>query len=190
MTSGQQRSNRSTLNKKETIVHVVAGCKSYAEMLGDLPAFSSCAREVLEEFAAHGRDKLDFATGETVWRQTNADQNLYVVVSGSAVLDAGDDISVALEPAITSVGLPGTRFWSARRCSPADDMEVLVIILRNSLNSSAHHRAAVIPRTSNGAASSRPPPPLCPETLVTACWPASTAVGARAVPLSGVSVPT
>ena len=127
MTSGQHRSNRSTLNKKETIVHVVAGCKSYAEMLGDLPAFSSCAGEVLEEFAAHGATKLDFATGETVWRQTNADQNLYVVVSGSAVLDAGDDIYVALEPGDYFGGTRGVRCWSSASVVARRELEVLVI---------------------------------------------------------------
>jgi CRP-like cAMP-binding protein len=127
MTSGQQRSNGSTLNKKETIVHVVAGCKSYAEMLGDLPAFSSCASEVLEEFVAHGATRADFASGQALWSQTDADQNLYVVVSGSAVLDAGEDIYVALEPGDYFGGPFGIRCWSNASVVAQDDVEVLVI---------------------------------------------------------------
>jgi CRP-like cAMP-binding protein len=127
MTSGQQRSNGSTLNMKETIVHVVADCKSYAEILGDLPAFSSCASEVLEEFIAQGATRVDFAAGQAVWSQSSADQNLYVVVSGSAVLDAGDDIYVALEPGDYFGGTSGIRYWSNTSVVARDDMEVLVI---------------------------------------------------------------
>ena len=108
-------------------MHVVADCKSYAEFLEDLPAFSSCASEVLEEFVVQGAPRADFAAGQGIWRQSSTDQNLYVVVSGSAVLDAGDDIYVVLEPGDYFGGASGIRYWSNASVVARDDVEVLVI---------------------------------------------------------------
>jgi CRP-like cAMP-binding protein len=127
MTSGQQRSNGSTLNKKETTVHVVADCKSYAEILGDLPAFSACASEVLQEFVAQSVTREEFAAGQAVWSQSSADLNLYVVVSGSAVLDAGDGIYVDLEAGDYFGGTSGIRCWSNASVVARDDVQVLII---------------------------------------------------------------
>lgn len=127
MTSGQQRSKRSTLSKKETIVHAVEDCKSYAELLGAVPAFSSCTTEVLEEFASHSVAKLELAAGETLWTETRGDQSLYVVASGSAVLDAGDNISISLESGDYFGGPSGTRFGISGSVVAVDDTEVLVV---------------------------------------------------------------
>jgi hypothetical protein len=96
MTSGQQRSKRSALSDKGGHVYSVADCKGYAEILGGLPAFSNCADEVLEEFVAYGVHKAHHLAGETLSARLHGDPNLYVLVSGSATLDAGDDVRVAL----------------------------------------------------------------------------------------------
>ena len=127
MTSGQQRSNRSTLKEKETIVHVVAGCKSYDEMLGMIPALSSCSSEVLEAFASRGEARQNFAAGETLWTQTSGDEGLYVVVTGSAVLDTDDGISVVLESGDYFGGPSGSRFGLNASVFALEDLEVLIV---------------------------------------------------------------
>jgi CRP-like cAMP-binding protein len=127
MTFSQQRSNGSRLSQEENIVHAVADCKSYTEMLGDVPALSSCSSEVLEEFAAHSAAKLEIAAGETLWNEARRDESLYVVVSGTAVLDAGDDISIVLEPGDYFGGPSGTRFGLSGSVVAVDDVEVLVV---------------------------------------------------------------
>jgi len=127
MTSGQQRSKRSTLSKKETIVHAVADCKSYAELLRAVPAFSSCTTEVIEEFASHSAAKLEYAAGETLRADVRGDQSFYVVASGSAVLDAGDNISISLESGDYFGGPAGARFGIRGSVVAVDNVEVLVV---------------------------------------------------------------
>jgi hypothetical protein len=98
MTSGQQRSKTSALSEKEATVNCVANDKDYAEFLGHIPAFSNCAMEVLEEFVATAAFKVHHAAGRTLCFQTQCDQNLYVLVSGSATLDAGHGVKISLQP--------------------------------------------------------------------------------------------
>ena len=108
-------------------MHAVADCKSYAELLGNVPAFSSCTTEVLVEFASHNAAKVELAAGETLRDDASSDQSLYVVVSGSAVLDAGDNISISLESGDYFGGPSGARFGISGSVVAIDDVEVLVV---------------------------------------------------------------
>jgi CRP-like cAMP-binding protein len=127
MTSGQQRSKTSALSKKEATVNSVANGKDYAAFLGDIPAFSNCAMEVLEEFATYGVFKVHHAAGKTLCFQTQCDQNLYVLVSGSATLDAGHGVQISLQPGDYFGRNPG-RYHELIASVTADvDVEVLVI---------------------------------------------------------------
>jgi hypothetical protein len=96
MTSSQQRSNRSALSDKGGHVLSVADCKNYAEILGEIPAFSNCSTEVLEEFVAYGVEHAHYVSGEMLPAHMEDDPDFYVVVDGSATLDAGDDVRVTL----------------------------------------------------------------------------------------------
>jgi Cyclic nucleotide-binding domain len=98
MTSGQQRSKTSALIEKEATVNSVANDKEYAGFLGAIPTFSNTAMEVLEEFVVHGEFKVPHPAGEALCSPTECDQNLYVLVSGSATLDAGDGVQIRLQP--------------------------------------------------------------------------------------------
>jgi hypothetical protein len=128
MTSGQQRTKTSALNEKEATVHTVVDCKEYAEFLGDIPAFSNCAKEVLEEFVASCSFKVHADAGKTLCFQTQCDQNLYVLVSGSASLDAGDGVSVTLQAGDYFGRNPG-RFHGLV-ASVIADVEVEVLVIR------------------------------------------------------------
>ena len=108
-------------------MHAVADCKSCAELLGAVPAFSSCTTEVLEEFASHHAAKLELAAGEALWTDSGTDGSLYVVVSGSAVLDAGDNISISLESGDYFGGPSSTRFGISGSVVAVDDIEVLAV---------------------------------------------------------------
>lgn len=133
MTSGQQRAKTSALKEKEATVQTVVDCKDYAEFLGDIPALSNCAKEVLEEFVASCALKVHADAGKTLCSQTQCDQNLYVLVSGSASLDAGDGVSVTLQPGDYFGRMPG-RFRGLIASVIADvDVEVLVIRPRDVL---------------------------------------------------------
>jgi hypothetical protein len=67
-------------------------CKIYADFLETIPAFSNCAREVLEDFVAYGAFKVHAGAGRMLCTQTQCDQNLNVLVSATPSLDAGDDV--------------------------------------------------------------------------------------------------
>ena len=148
MTSGQQRSKTSALSEKEATVNSVANDKHYAEFLGNIPAFSNCAMEVLEEFVDYGAFKVHHAAGKTLCSQTQCDQNLYVLVSGSATLDAGDGVHVSLQPG-DYFGRNPLRYHELIASVTADvDVEVLVIrpqeVLQLEKASSRHRHPSKI----------------------------------------------
>jgi hypothetical protein len=127
MTSGQQRSDISALSEKEATVSSVVDSQKYADFLANIPLFSACEQEVLEEFVAHAAFKVHFAAGRTLCSQTQCDQNLYVLVSGSASLDAGDGVHIALEPGDYFGRNPG-RYHELIATVIADvDVDVLII---------------------------------------------------------------
>jgi hypothetical protein len=127
MTRRHQRSHRVALTKKESTVRNLNDAKNYADLLGEIPAFSTCTRDVLDEFLSHGVDKLHCAAGRAVSSQTSADQNLYVLVSGSATLDAGDDVRVALEPGDYFGSASARRHHMTTTVTADRDVEILVI---------------------------------------------------------------
>jgi hypothetical protein len=148
MTSGQQRSKRSALSDKGGHVYSVADCKNYAEILGDIPAFSSCAEEVLEEFVTYGVQKAHHLAGETLSSQMHRDPNCYVVVSGTATLDAGDDVRVTLIPGDYFGHTPGHIHPLVGSVTADVDVDVLVIRPQEALQleraSSKHHHPSQI----------------------------------------------
>jgi hypothetical protein len=127
MTRRHQRSHQVALNKKESTVRTLNDAKTHAELLGQIPALSTCTRDVLEEFLSHGVDKLHCAAGRAVNSQTSADQNLYVLVNGSASLDAGDDVHVVLEPGDYFGSDSARRHHMTPTVTANGDVEILVI---------------------------------------------------------------
>jgi CRP-like cAMP-binding protein len=148
MTSSQQRSNTSALSEKEATVNSVAEYKTYAGFLGDIPAFSDCAPEVLEEFAASAAVKIHAAAGKTLCSEVQCDQNLYVLVSGVASLDAGDGVRIALEAGDYFGWNPGRYHGPRASVVAGEDVEVLVIrpqdVLRLEMIVSRHRHPSNI----------------------------------------------
>ena len=65
-------------------------------LLEDLPPFSTCTTEVLTSFVAHDAMRAHCGPGE-VLSGLQQDHNLYVLLSGDAVLYVGPDVSISLE---------------------------------------------------------------------------------------------
>ena len=76
----------------------VADTKTYAEILRDIPAFSRCAPDVLDHFVTESVFTMHAGAGREISSWTDSSRNLYVLVAGSASLDAGDNVRVSLEP--------------------------------------------------------------------------------------------
>jgi CRP-like cAMP-binding protein len=119
------------LTEKEATVNTVAATKAdtktYAEILRDIPAFSSCAPDVLDRFVTEKVFSMYTGAGREVCARTDASDNLYVVVAGRAFLDAGD-VRVALEPGDYFGGDAGHHRRTLSASVVADeDVEVLVI---------------------------------------------------------------
>jgi CRP-like cAMP-binding protein len=82
---------------------------------------------VLEEFVARGIAKVHCAAGKTLTSQAHEDRTLFVLAAGSALLHAGDDIAIALEPGdYFGDGLAG-RHQPISSVVAVSDIEVLVI---------------------------------------------------------------
>jgi signal-transduction protein with cAMP-binding, CBS, and nucleotidyltransferase domain len=142
MTSGQQRPSTSALSEKEATVNSVADCKNYADFLVSIPAFSNCAKEVLDQFVTDAVFK-ESASGRILCSQTQCDQNLYVLISGSASLDAGDGVCIALEPGDYFGRNPGRYHELIATVIANEAVEVLVIRPQDVLQlekASSRHR--------------------------------------------------
>jgi CRP-like cAMP-binding protein len=105
-------------------------CRDYADILEAIPAFSTCTRSVIEEFVAVGANKAHFAAGKTLRPRSLHDQNLCVVVSGSLLLNAGDDVVISLEPGDYFGKNAGRRLRLASSVVAVSDVELLVITPR------------------------------------------------------------
>jgi CRP-like cAMP-binding protein len=66
-------------------------------LLEGLPPFSTCTTEVLTSFVTHDAMRAHCGSGETLCGLLE-DHNLYVLISGEAVLRVGPDVSIRLEP--------------------------------------------------------------------------------------------
>jgi hypothetical protein len=98
----------------------------YVELLEGIPVFSSCTPSVLREFAAYGVDTVHCAAGQTLTYHAR-DHNLYVLASGSAILHAGDDVIVDVEPGDYFGTNPTHYDWLNVYVVAVTDLEVLVI---------------------------------------------------------------
>ena len=106
----------------------VADTRTYAELLRDIPAFSSCAADALDHFVTESVFAMHTAAGREICSRTDTSRNLYVVVAGSAFLDAGDDVHVALLPGDYFGGDSGHHHHTlAASVVAEEDTEVLVI---------------------------------------------------------------
>jgi CRP-like cAMP-binding protein len=85
------------LTEKEATVTTVADSKTYAEILRDIPAFASYAQDVLDQFVTEKVFTVHAAAGREIRSAADASDNLYVLVAGSASLNTGDGVRVALE---------------------------------------------------------------------------------------------
>ena len=83
---------------------------NHAGYLQAIPALSSCTEDVLTEFVRHGAATVGCDAGDTLATLTARDQNLYVLVSGTAILRATDDVTITLEPGDYFGGNPNRRF--------------------------------------------------------------------------------
>jgi hypothetical protein len=113
------------LIEKEATVTTVADSKTYAEILRDIPAFSSCTPDVLDHFVTEMVFTVHTAAGREICSRTDASDNLYALVAGSASLDAGDGVRVALEPGDYFSG--DHRHKLSASVVAEEDVEVLVI---------------------------------------------------------------
>jgi CRP-like cAMP-binding protein len=115
------------LGKKGDTVQSWADCKDCVEFLETIPAFSSCTRSVLEEFVTHGLVKVHCAAGKKLSPLTDQEQNLYVLARGSALLLAGDDVVVELEPGDYFGKSPDRRHHIVASVIAVSDVEIFVI---------------------------------------------------------------
>jgi CRP-like cAMP-binding protein len=100
---------------------------NYTDLLETIPAFSACTRKVLEEFSSHGVHKVRCSAGTTFRARTDHDPDLYVLAEGSAFLDAGEDVVIALEAGDYFGTDPGRRHALSATVVAVSDIEVLVI---------------------------------------------------------------
>ncbi|HEY1652085.1 MAG TPA: cyclic nucleotide-binding domain-containing protein [Acidimicrobiales bacterium] len=110
------------------------------ELLGSLPPFSTCTTEVLASFVAHDAMRALCGPGEVLCGLSQ-DHNLYVLISGEAVLRVGPDVSITLEPG-DYFGQQAHRYHRiAGTVIAVTDVEVLVVgpqdLARLELESSA-----------------------------------------------------
>ena len=119
-------------------------------LIEDLPPFRSCTTEVLESYLAHDAMRAHCGPGEVLCGLAQ-DHNLYVIISGEAVLHVGPDVSITLAPG----DYIGQQLHRRNRLSgsviASTDVEVLVVgpqdLLRLELESSAsrHPSRYVLP---------------------------------------------
>ena len=108
-------------------MNTVADCKDYAEFLGDIPALSHCAKEVLEAFIASGAHEVRSGAGVSLGIEMPSEQNLYVLLAGSASLDAGDGVRVSLQPGDYFGTSPQHYHELISSVTADEDVDVLVI---------------------------------------------------------------
>jgi hypothetical protein len=99
--------------------------QDYAELLKGIPGFSTCTASVLRELAAYDVDTLHCAVGQTLTLQAR-DHNVYVLATGQAILHAGVDVVVDLEPG-DYFGKDPARHRAFMYVVALCDLEVLVI---------------------------------------------------------------
>lgn len=107
-------------------MHTLAGCREYADFLEAIPAFSSCTRDVLEDFVDHHVVKVHCVAGKKLSPLTEQEQNLYVLASGSAQLKT-DDTAVDLEAGDYFGKSSDRRHYIVASVVALTDIEILVV---------------------------------------------------------------
>jgi CRP-like cAMP-binding protein len=126
MKRDQHHQNAGAFAEKGDTVQTSADRQDYVDFLEVIPTFSSCTRKVLKEFVTLDMIKVGCAAGE-VLPEIHQDQNLYVLVAGSAILDAGDDVLIALEPGDYFGRISARRHLVLTSVLAVSDIELLVI---------------------------------------------------------------
>jgi hypothetical protein len=119
-------------------------------LIQDLPPFRHCTTEVLGSYLAHDAMRAHCGPGEVLCGLA-LDHNLYVIISGTAVLHAGPDVSITL----TAGDYIGQQLHRQSRLAgsviASTEVEVLVVgpqdLLRLELESTAsrHPSRFVLP---------------------------------------------
>jgi CRP-like cAMP-binding protein len=119
-------------------------------LIEDLPPFRTCTTEVLESYLAHDAMRAHCGPGEVLCG-LEQDHNLYVIISGEAVLHVGPDVAITLTPG----DYIGQQLHRQNRLTgsviASSEVEVLVVgpqdLLRLELESSAtrHPSRFVLP---------------------------------------------
>ena len=115
------------LSEKEATVTIVADTKTYAELLRDIPALSACDPDLLDRFVTEVVLSVHTAAGREIRSPFDSSGNLFVLVGGSAFLDAGDDVGVVLEPGDYFGGESAHQGHRLMSVVAEEDSEVLVI---------------------------------------------------------------
>lgn len=118
-------------------------------LIEDLPPFRICSTEVLESYLAHDAMRAHCGPGEVLCG-LEPDHNLYVIISGEAVLHVGPDVAITLTPG----DYIGQQLHRQSRLSgsviASSDVEVLVVgpqdLLRLELESSASRHPSRFPQ--------------------------------------------
>jgi mannose-6-phosphate isomerase-like protein (cupin superfamily) len=126
LTRSQQRTRSKALTEKEATLNIVADTRTYADILQDIPAFSRCTQDALDHFVTERAFTMHTGAGREICSRADMSRNLYVIVAGSAVLDAGD-VRVALEPGDYFGGDSPHHHELAASVIAEEDAEVLVI---------------------------------------------------------------
>jgi CRP-like cAMP-binding protein len=114
------------LGEKGATVHTSAEIKNQTDFLQTIPSFSSCSRDVLEEFVTHSVVKVHCAEGKKLNPLTEDEQNLYVVARGLALLTT-HDVTVTLEPGDYFGKSPGHAHHIPSTVVAVSDIELLVL---------------------------------------------------------------
>ncbi|HVB91263.1 MAG TPA: hypothetical protein VND70_04100 [Acidimicrobiales bacterium] len=115
------------MGEEEDTVHTLADRSTYADFLLDIPGFTNCSRVALEEFVTRDVVRVRCAAGKKLSPLTDRDQNLYVLVTGSALLRARDGVAVKLEPGDYFGRSPGRHDHVGITAVALSDIELLVI---------------------------------------------------------------
>lgn len=117
--------------EKGATVHSMAECKQYATLLEGLPGFNFRTLRELESFVTTSAVKVWCRAGTPLAPTEGMDQHVYVMVSGAAVLDAGD-VRVKLCPGDYFGGSPVARHGMEATPMAVSDVEMLVIDLNDA----------------------------------------------------------
>lgn len=142
------------IGREEKTMRMLTQIKSDADLLSEIPTFSSCSKMVLEAYVAEGVERIDLAERQTLNLASRPIGDTFVVRAGLALLKAGDGVTVTLEPGdfFGSETLYGHTLGS--KVIAVSDEELWLSALRTWTGSSGRPLVSATLRTLNGRASS------------------------------------